>query len=65
MLRYDLCRQACWVMRAHLIVQNGGHEWMKVEDAKNKLVAAVMSTQSGLDIEKAEQMVEALFEAND
>lgn len=52
-------------MRAHLIVQNGGHEWMKVEDAKNKLVAAVMSTQSGLDIEKAEQMVEALFEAND
>lgn len=63
--RYDLCEQASWVMRAHLVTMNMGHEWMTVPDAKNKLVAAVMSTRPGLDIEKAKGMVDSLFEARD
>jgi hypothetical protein len=63
--RYDLCEQAAWRMRAMLVTLNAGHEWLKVEDAKHKLVAAVMGTRPGLEIEEAKRMVDALFEAND
>lgn len=60
---YDFLESVCWQMRAWLVTLNGGHDWVTVQDAKNKLVAAAMSTRPGLQLEEAKRMVDALFEA--
>lgn len=63
--RYDLCEQASWVLRAEIVKLNAGTEWIPIRDAKAHLIAAVMETRQGLDIETAKRMVDALFEARD
>lgn len=61
--RYDLCRQAVWVIRAETVKMNGGSSWETFAAAKLILVSAVMQTRPGLDQAKVEGMVNAFFEA--
>lgn len=63
LVRYDLCEQVVWPLRAYLVALNVGHNWLTVDDAKRKLVAAVMTTRPGLDIEQVKRMVDEIFEA--
>lgn len=62
--RYDLCEHAVWRIRTHLVTLNAGIEWTTWQEAKAELVAAVMESRPGADIEQVKRMVDAIFEAD-